>query len=418
MIGIVGLGFVGLTAALGFAHKGYKVFAFDHQRSRMDQIRKGAVPFHEPFLGDALKRHLGELFFVCDQLADVIRNCELVFYCVGTPCRPDGRADLSLLLKAVGDSLPFIEPDTFKVLVVKSTVPPTSTCDLVKPLIEKENFIVGKNIGLANAPEFLREGCAWEDFTNPDRIVIGECEKKSGDAVARAFEAFNAPIYRVSPNTAEYIKYLSNSLLSTLISFSNEMAMIADAIGGIDIAGSFSILHEDRRWTGAPGKMSSYVYPGCGFGGYCLPKDTAALSSLSADKGYESVLLKDVLSINDMIKRHVADKVAALASGKEKVVVLGLSFKPESDDVRETPAADIIRLLIERGVERIIAYDPLAVDNFRNAFNLPIEYTASFEESVAEGDIFVVATAWPEFERKKELLRAKTVIDGRFFLSL
>ncbi len=419
MIGVVGLGFVGLTTALGFSHQGRKVFSFDLDRERTRQIKNGTIPFHEPFLEESLGRYLGNLFVVCDSLEDVIRNCEIVFYCVGTPALSNGSADLTFLRKAVSDSLPFVSPDTFKVLVVKSTVPPSSAQDIIKPLLENGNHIVGESIGLANNPEFLREGVAWEDFTKPDRIVVGANDKKSGDIVADAYETFSAPIHRVSLNTAEFIKYLSNAMLSTFISFSNDMQMIADSIGGIDIAQSFDILHEDRRWTGEPAKMSSYVYPGCGFGGYCLPKDTAALYAMAQSKGYESLLLKDVLIINSMTKMHLVEKIAtSMSSLAPNIAVLGLSFKPDSDDVRETPAADIIRMLLERGHRNIIAYDPMATENFKSAFNLPIQYTASFEEIATEGDVFVVLTAWREFQAQKDLLKGKKIIDGRFFLSL
>jgi len=419
MIGVVGLGFVGLTTALGFSHQGHKVFSFDPDRKRTRQIKNGSIPFHEPFLAESLGRYRDSLFIVCDSLEDVIRNCEIVFYCVGTPALSNGGADLTFLRKAVSDSLPFISADSFKVLVVKSTVPPPSTQDIIKPLLEKGDHIVGKSIGLASNPEFLREGFAWEDFTKPDRIVVGANDKRSGDIVAEAYGPFNAPIHRVSLNTAEFIKYLSNAMLSTFISFSNDMQMIADSIGGIDIAQSFNILHEDRRWAGDPAKMSSYVYPGCGFGGYCLPKDTAALHAMAQSKGYESLLLKDVLIINNMIKMHLVEKIATAMSALDRnIAILGLSFKPDSDDVRETPAADIIRMLLEKGHRNIIAYDPMATENFRSAFNLPIQYAASFGEIATEGDVFVVLTAWPDFQAQKDLLKGKKIIDGRFFLSL
>jgi UDPglucose 6-dehydrogenase len=288
---------------------------------------------------------------------------------------------------------------------------------VVKPFVESLGFEVGRELGLVNNPEFLREGHALDDFMNPDRIVIGENDRRAGEVLEEIYQPFSAPILHVSWNTGEFIKYLSNALLSTLISFSNEMSQIADAIGGIEIAQAFRILHQDRRWSGQPANMSTYVYPGCGFGGYCLPKDTRALCAQAEAKGYTPALMEEVLRTNSRIKQFVAGKVLQAATDGDYVGVLGLSFKPESDDVRSSPAEDIVRILLEKGHKKIIAYDPLGMENFRSAYALPIEYAASVEEVVKRARLLVILTAWREFVDKREFLATRRVLDFRYVLS-
>lgn len=416
MITVIGLGFVGLTTALGFAHKGYKTYGFDIDQDRIRKIEGGVIPFHEPFLDKFLVKYKNKRFFSCNSLEEAISNAKIIFYCVGTPSKDDGSANLKLLKKAIKESLKFMKKKSYKVLVVKSTVPPSTTQSVIRPLISKSGFKVGKNIGLANNPEFLREGLAWEDFINPDRIVIGENDSRSGAAIEKIYKSFDVPLFRVSLNTAEFIKYLSNTLLSTLISFSNEMSIIADLVGDIDIASSFKILHRDRRWSGSPASMTSYAYPGCGFGGYCLPKDTAALCKIAKSKGYGPGLIQEVLSINNKIKKHIVEKIAKSVQKKSYIGILGLSFKPGSDDVRYTPAKDIIEMLVKKGFKRIIAYDPLATNNFKKTYDLPITYADNIKKVIKKSSVIVLLTAWEEFKKKKTLLKGKKIIDGRYFL--
>lgn len=416
MIAVVGLGFVGLTTALGFAHKGHKVYGFDNDPKRRKELKEGTVPFYEPSLGKYLNKYKDSRFFISGSLKEAVSKADVVFFCVGTPSMPDGKADIRFLKDAVKDSLRYIELGRYKTLVIKSTVPPSTAKEAIKPLMEKAGFDVGKEVGLANNPEFLREGFAWEDFINPDRVVIGENDRRSGGVVEGIYKAFGAPIYRVSLNTAEFIKYLSNTLLSALISFSNEMSMAAHKIGDIDIPGAFKILHADRRWYGNPAGMTSYVYPGCGFGGYCLPKDTRAIYVISKSKGHEPTLIKEVLSVNEKIKRHIVDEIVKSAAKGDSVGILGLSFKPESDDVRDTPSKYIIEALLKKGY-KVIAYDPLAMENFRKEYRLPIKYAASLEDVAKKSGVIVLLTAWNEFKLKKDMLRGKKIIDGRYFLA-
>lgn len=417
MIAVIGLGFVGLTTALGLAHKGYRVYCFDTDVRKMLKLRKGIVPFYEPHLSGWLREYKDKKIIFCGSMRETVSKSDIIFYCVGTPSALSGKADLGFLKSAVNESLGYLrDKKIYATIVIKSSVPPSATQDIIKPLVEKRGFKVGREIGLVSNPEFLREGYAWSDFINPDMIVIGQCSDKSGSIVEKIYKPFKAPILRVSLNTAEFIKYLSNAFLSNLVSFSNEMSMAAEAIGGVDIEASFKAVHLDKRWYGNPASMTTYLFPGCGFGGYCLPKDVRAIYHAAKCKGYNAALLKDILSVNEKIKRHFVEKVYKAIIKNKNVGILGLSFKPGCDDVRESPAKDIIKMLIVKGVKNIIAYDPMAIDNFKKEYKLPIKYSDSLEGLIKRCDPVVIITAWKEFKDKKVLYKGKKVIDGRYFL--
>ena len=416
MITVVGLGFVGLTTALGFSQKNFKVYGYDVDQYKISSIKKCRIPFYEPHLDKACKTYLGNNFIIADSLQEAVSKSRIVFYCVGTPSGENGSADLTHLYKAVEETLKGLDKDNYKVLVIKSTIPPSTTQDKIKPFVEKLGFTVGKDIGLANNPEFLREGYAWDDFVHPDRIVIGVEDKKTIEILNHCYKPFAAPIHKVSLNTGEFIKYLSNTLFSSLISYSNEMSMVANSIGGIDIPKSFKILHEDKRWFGKPAKMTSYVYPGCGFGGYCLPKDTMAIRSISDTKGFSPKILQSVIETNSLIKNFVVDRLIREIKPNQAIGILGLSFKPDSDDVRETPAKDIIEKLLKKGYSNLYAYDPMAIEVFKKTYNIDIHYLNSLENIVQKADVFVLLTAWKEFKEKQDLLKQKPLYDFRYFL--
>ncbi|WP_187261337.1 UDP-glucose dehydrogenase family protein [Pontibacter beigongshangensis] len=413
MITVLGLGFVGLTTALGFSKKGFKVYGVDVNAEKLEKIKNYEVPFYEPHLDEALRDELGKSFIVDASLEEAVNNSKAIIICVGTPGSADGSADLAYLLEAVKNVFQASD-GTFKVIVTKSTVPPSTVSKKVKPYVEQLNNEYNKPIGLASNPEFLREGYAWDDFMNPDRVVIGVEDEQSKDILNEIYQPFKAPIHYVNYNSAEFIKYLSNTLLSTLISFSNEMAMAADHIGDIDVARAFKILHEDKRWHGQPAAMSSYVYPGCGYGGYCLPKDTAALSSIAQENGFKARILDANLQINEEIKEHMAEKIARVASKDSTIGILGLSFKSNSDDVRFTPSKYIIEKLLEKGFTNIVAYDPMANEVFKTHYNLPISYVDSLDQVVEQADELVLLTSWPEFKENEQLLRTKRLFDFRY----
>jgi UDPglucose 6-dehydrogenase len=230
-IGVFGLGFVGLTTALGFAEKGFKVKGYDVNQNRLTTITGGAIPFLEPGLDTALTRHIGTRFFPVNSAEEAARGSDIIFFCVGTPCGDNGKADLTYLFSALNSILHLLKDTQFRVLVIKSTIPPGTTKNDVIPYLLQKGFAEGNGFALANNPEFLREGKCWEDFSKPDRIVCGTQNKQAALLLRQIYEPFHAPLHFVSLNTGEYIKYLSNTLLASLISYSNEMSMIADGIG-------------------------------------------------------------------------------------------------------------------------------------------------------------------------------------------
>ena len=265
VITVFGLGFVGLTTALGFSEYGHTVYGVEIDMRRLSVIQSGKLPFLEPGLDTALERHLNHNFHPVstDSLKEAILQSDCVYYCVGTPYGKDGQADLTYLLEAIDQTLNVVDDTRFRVLVTKSTIPPSTSIGKIIPFLEEKGITVGDNYGVANNPEFLREGHCWTDFMNADRIVLGVSDDKSENILRNIYDGQTVPVYCVSLNTGEFIKYLSNTLLATLISYSNEMSVIADAIGDIDIATAFRILHLDKRWGGC--SMSSYAYPGCGY---------------------------------------------------------------------------------------------------------------------------------------------------------
>jgi UDPglucose 6-dehydrogenase len=417
MISIIGLGFVGLTTGLGFAKKGFRTCGFDIDQQRLNSLKDLKVPFYEPHLDEVLEETLNETFFLDTPFEEAIKNSEAIFICVGTPEKEDGSANLEYLLTAI-DQVLEVETGRFQVLVTKSTVPPsTMTKEVIPHVRVKLASAAGRKVGFASNPEFLREGHCWEDFINPDRIVIGVEDEESKAVLDKIYRPFEAPVHYVNYNTSEFIKYLSNTLLSTMISYSNEMSMIADAIGGIDIQKSFRVLHEDKRWCGSTSAMKSYVYPGCGYGGYCLPKDTSALVRISEKNGYEPPILKANIATNKAIKSHLVNRIDGKIAAGEPLGILGLSFKPGSDDVRLSPTRDIIGLLLDKGYTNIYAYDPIASDEFKKHYpDLSIKYAGSLDEIVQECDHLILLTAWEEFRENGELLKSKNLYDYRYAL--
>lgn len=417
MVTVFGLGFVGLTTALGFAHLGYQVYGIDVNEDRKNMLRQGKLPFYEPYMEDVLREHLDRNFHVTDDAGEAIRNSEYVFFCVGTPYGKNGSADLTYLFRALDTAVDAIEDEKFRVMVVKSTIPPSTTSEKVVPYI-KAKGAKAAGIGVANNPEFLREGHCWEDFIHADRIVLGCNDDRSREMLTRLYEPMQVPIKCVSHNTGEFIKYLSNTLLATMISYSNEMAQVADAIGDIETAEAFRILHMDRRWDGC--QMTGYVYPGCGYGGYCLPKDTNALLAQAKEKGFEPKILREVIETNDHISETIASKILRELDQTAKeagcIGILGLSFKPGSDDVRDTPAARIIRSLQNRSDACVCAYDPVAAEEFSRIYpDIRLTLCRSKEEVCEKADVVAIVTAWEEFRDVKEKTDAP-VVDCRYML--
>jgi len=407
-ISVFGLGFVGLTTGLGFADKGFMVRGFDISSERSGVISGGGVPFYEPGLGEALVRNLGKTFHVSGSAVEAVIDCDICFLCVGTPGLPDGSADLSYVFSVIDDVIGNVSERC--VFVVKSTVPPGSVGRVVDYISSK-----GTKNAVASNPEFLREGYCWEDFMYPDRVVCGVSCDGAKEVLAKVYEPFNAPVRFVTPSTSEFIKYLSNSLLATLISYANEMSILADTVGDIEIAKAFKVLHEDKRLADAG--INSYIYPGCGYGGYCLPKDTEALAALGRNRGRDMNILESVISLNNEMPVITAQKIIKATRGKGDVIgVLGLSFKAGSDDVRDSSAAKIIGELIKAGYGNIWGYDPMANDEFQKHYDFDIKYAKSAKELCEVCDTIALVTAWSDFKGINQEFKDKTFVDCRYFL--
>ena len=399
MIGVIGLGFVGLTTALGFSDKGIPTLGYDINEHKTEQIKAGEIPFFEPGLKDALSRNINNCFRFSNSVERLVSASEVIFICVGTPQGLDGKADINQVKSSIENIISHVKPREKKLVLIKSTVPPTTTDSIqgyVNDKINNESFEVRVGVN----PEFLREGHAWQDFINPDRIVVGiNATTYYKDKILKIYRNFNSPVVFTSTNTAEFLKYLSNAMLSTMVSFSNEMSVIANKIGEIDIPEAFNLLHMDKRFSGNPAAIVSYLYPGCGYGGYCLPKDTMAIAKLSSEFGYKPTILEGNLSVNDNIMPLLLnDFFNVKFDHSVHIGILGLSFKPDSDDVRETPAIRCIRELRKQGYGNIFAYDPKAENNFKNEFpHDEIHYSDSPENLIKSVEVIFILTAWKEF---------------------
>ena len=415
MVTVVGLGFVGLTTALGFAEYGHKVYGIEVNPARMATIQSGELPFLEPGMGEVLKKHLGTNFIPTTDWETAVADSDYVYYCVGTPYGEDGQADLTYLYGALEQTLNAIHDDKFRVLVTKSTIPPSTTKERIIPFLAEHGKKVPEEIGVANNPEFLREGHCWEDFMNTDRVVLGVSDERSEQMLRDLYAKAEAPVFAVSLNTGEFIKYLSNTSLACLISFANEMSMAADQLGDIDVASAFRILHMDKRWQ--TGSIRSYMYPGCGYGGYCLPKDTNAFYAVAKTAGFDGQILKNVINTNDHMPEYTVKRILNVA-GDDKSIrlgILGLSFNAGSGDTRDAPSAKIIRGLNEAGYTNIVAYDPVAMEEFKTYYPLNYQCVSSKQEVLDQADVIVIATAWPEFADTRELTK-KPIVDCRYML--
>lgn len=393
---VFGLGFVGLTTALGLAHMGHQVYGVEIDPVRRDVLLGGALPFHEPYMEGELRAQLANgNFCLTASVEQAVENSGIVFYCVGTPYGQDGAADLTFLLHAVSQTLKAIHDNAFRVLVTKSTVPPSTTEQKIAPYVAA-NAPACADICVANNPEFLREGYCWKDFMEADRIVIGCNNERGRECLRDLYAPLDVPTFCVSPSTAEFIKYLSNSMLATLISYSNEMAQVGETIGGIQVAEAFRILHMDKRWKS--GGIASYAYPGCGYGGYCLPKDTCALRAQARQHGMEPRILDMVIETNEQRPYTMAKRIVSGAGRGERIGIAGLTFKPDSDDVRESSAYKIISCLKEMGYCHIRAYDPIASSAFQRAYpDLEIAYCSDLDDLCSQSDRIAITTAWPQF---------------------
>ncbi len=430
-VSIIGAGYVGIVTGACLAEKGHDVVCVEVDAAKVERIRRGEPPIHEEGLAELLRRHTGTTFRATTSLADAVRDSEITLIAVGTPF--DGKAiDLAYVLTAAKELGALIATKPARhTVVVKSTVVPGTTDGPVRAALESASGKkAGIGFGLGTNPEFLTEGTAVADFMHPDRIVIGGSDPATLDALAQLYAGFDGvPVIRTNNSTAEMIKYASNSLLAAMISFSNEIADLCSAIGGIDAKDVMAGVHESAYLnTSGAGKararapIASFLEAGCGFGGSCLPKDVSALVSHGTTHGVDMRLLRSVLDVNrgrpDRVLAALKHHVPSL-KGKS-VAVLGLAFKPDTDDVRESPAFPIIDRLLAEGAT-VTAFDPVATEPARRALaGKPVRYAESLERALADADAVVLVTRWREFAAVPDLLRAlgrsPFVFDGRRML--
>ncbi|MFA4662864.1 UDP-glucose dehydrogenase family protein [Pyrococcus kukulkanii] len=408
-ISIIGSGYVGVVTGIGFAKLGNEVIFVDIEERKIELINQGTPPIYEEGLKDLMNELRGRYYATRDY-EEAILNSDVTFICVGTPSLKDGSIDLSYVKSAaenIGKVLK--KKDEYHVVVVKSTVLPGTTEGIVRPILERySGKRAFKDFGLAMNPEFLREGVALRDFLNPDRIVIGVQDERTRKVLEELYAPIDAPKLIVDIKTAEMIKYASNAFLATKISFANEIGNICKKLG-IDSWKVFEGVGLDHRIS------PHFFRSGIGFGGSCFPKDLKALISKAREIGEEPLILEAVLKVNErqplklieLIKKHVPE-----LRGKT-VGVLGLAFKPNTDDVRETRAYVVIKKLLEEDAI-VIAYDPRAMENFRHLYpdvGTKVNYAQSAREVLEATNIILILTEWEEFEKLD--YSGKIVIDGR-----
>jgi UDPglucose 6-dehydrogenase len=413
---VVGSGYVGLVTGACFAESGVNVTCVDANIDKVQQLKNGTIPIYEPGLEGLVRSNVEKkrLFFATD-IKEGIDESEVIFIAVGTPAEEDGSADLKHILNVAKDIGRVITKHT--VVVTKSTVP-VGTSERIRKTIQmeldKRNVIVP--FDMASNPEFLKEGAAIDDFLKPERIVIGIDNEKTKEIMNRLYMPFvlnNHPILFMDIASAEIIKYAANAMLATRISFINEIANLCDILG--------ADINNVRKGIGSDSRIGSkFIYPGTGYGGSCFPKDIKAIIKTATDNGYELNVIKAVEKANDYQKNVIFSKMTKFFNNnlKNKIIgIWGLSFKPKTDDIRESSSIILIRKLLEAGV-KVKAYDPAAINETRNLLGNRIEYTLDPYEALIDADAVALMTEWsefhlPDFTRMAELMKGKVIFDGR-----
>ena len=427
-ISIVGTGYVGLVSGACLAEKGHTVTCVDVDQNKVDQINAGECPIYEDGLAPIVARLVGNRLCATRDLAAAVADSSLTLIAVGTPF--DGTAIdtgyIESAARGIGEALQ--DKDDFHAVVVKSTVVPGTTDDVATPILESASGKrAGVDFGVGMNPEFLREGAAIPDFMSPDRIVYGATDERTFALLDELYAVFpDVDIIRTSNKTAEMIKYTANSLLATLISFSNEIGNLCTGLGEIDVVEVMQGVHLDRRLSPIMDSgdrvvpsITTFIEAGCGFGGSCFPKDVKALIAHGQAVGQDMGLLQSVIDINvaqPMKVIELLNKHFDTLAGK-RVSIMGLAFKPGTDDMRESPSIPIVKALAEAGAI-IKAYDPIAIEEAQHTFpDIEIEYAASVEAAVEDADAVVVVTIWDDFKALPEIINrmdpAPLLIDGR-----
>jgi UDPglucose 6-dehydrogenase len=405
---------VGLTTAVCFAHLGNEVMVVEKLPEKVQVLKEGKVPFYEPGLEEMLKENLsmGRLFFTTD-LKEGLDFSDVIFICVGTPQRPDGSADLSQVEEVARETAKLME--SYKLLVEKSTVP-VNTHKLIKRTVERYLKRRGKilEFDVASNPEFLREGSAVRDFLEPDRIVIGVESERARRTMEELYKDFKCPIIFTDPTTSELIKHASNSFLAMKISYINMVADLCEKVGA-----DVRLVAEGMGYDKRIGR--EFLRAGIGWGGSCFPKDIKAFIKMAKDHGVDFSLLEEVDKINQRRAVQFVEKVkSVLWSLKDKTLaVWGLSFKPNTDDIREAPSLRLVPMLLKEGA-RLKLYDPKAMENFKKLYppGKDLDYAPDMYSAVKGATALLIFTEWEEFQRAdlnrvKELMELPIIIDGR-----
>lgn len=417
-ITVIGTGYVGLVASLGFAKWGNEVVCLDVVEEKIQQLQRGICPIYEPSAVSYLRdgQESGRLRFTCDTKT-AIQHGELIFISVGTPEAEDGSADLRYVYAAADDIATYMESD--KIVVDKSTVP-VGTAKNLQVRIRARLDSLGKQnlrVSMASNPEFLREGKAIGDFNNPDRIVLGVSDEYAKIRLSKLYNAFiraNKPIIITTPETAEMIKYASNAFLATKITFINEIANLCEQVG--------ADAQQVAAAMGKDGRISpKFLHAGPGYGGSCFPKDTKALADIGTRCGARQSVVEAVIQANKNQKRLAAKKVIDRFPNGATLAVLGLSFKPETDDIRESPAIEIVNILLAHGGFDLRLYDPKAMPNAQRALGVDsshLSWCRSAGEAVKGVDAILLLTEWAEFNaldfaELKDHVRQKVFFDFR-----
>lgn len=415
-IAIIGTGYVGLVSGVCFAEMGSDVTCVDIDENKINALKKGIIPIYEPGLDTLVEKNIkeGRLHFTTN-ICDCLKDTRVVFNAVGTPPNEDGSADLKYVLevaKTIGRNI-----ESYTVLVNKSTVP-VGTAQMVKQTIQKELDERGVNIefDVASNPEFLKEGAAIKDFMSPDRVVIGCESKKAIKLLEKIYKPFLLNGYRIlfmDIASAEMTKYAANAMLATRISFMNDIANLCELLGAdIDMV---------RKGISSDSRIGSkFLYPGAGYGGSCFPKDVKALSQIGKNAGYNMEVIEAVDRVNERQKSIVYRKLSDSMEGdlKGKVVAIwGLSFKPETDDMREAPAITVIEKLLEHGAI-VRVFDPIAMEEAERRFGDKITYCTNKYNACEGADAIALITEWKQFrlsdwQQIKQLMKGNVIVDGR-----
>ena len=430
---VLGTGYVGLVSGACLADIGHDVVCVDVLQEKVDIINSAKPPIHEEGLEEILERNVGTRLSATTDLAEASEGADIVLICVGTPF--DGHHIDLQYVEAAAEQIGALlkERDHYTVVTVKSTVVPGTTMGPVREALERASGkVAGDGFGLGMNPEFLAEGTAVKDFQNPDRIVVGGIDDRSTEQLARVYERFtDIPLLKTRPSTAEMIKYTSNSLLATMISFSNEIAHMCEALPDVDVADVMPGVHQMSHLKpkgqplAPPVGMNVFLWPGCGFGGSCFPKDVKALIAQAKDNAVDVPLLSAVIDINEsqpltmieQLKRHVPQLES------RRISVLGLAFKPGTDDVRESPALKIVPSLLSEGAQ-VVCHDPIATQTGEAALSAQgtdtagVEFTDDLTEALRGTDGVLLVTRWPEYESLPQLLaelqrQHAVIVDGR-----